>query len=239
MPVDPQDGGLDDWIESAPALIRFLPSNAPVFDAQDGGVNDWVAPSAPVMTSGRQRAAVTGFDVQDGGPDDWIPHAPVLARFATLGHQINDSQPSDLDDWIPHAPILARPGQKFPTRDPQDGGIDDWVAPSSAPGPVDGQDLGAMRTDPSDGGPDDWIAPWTQPAGQSRPAQAISNQARGAPELWRPQNSLGPGQMVGRLPNRSMPEGDDHRSPHHAQGSWLVWRVCRLAALFEFAIRTR
>ena len=53
MPIDPQDGGPDDWIAASPA-----PS------AVDDGPDDWIAPAAAA---------------QDPYPDDWIPAAPSVA----------------------------------------------------------------------------------------------------------------------------------------------------------------
>jgi hypothetical protein len=110
MRIDPQDGGLDDWIALAPVPAPPTGQDAPVMriDPQDGGLDDWVLPApAPARPLG-QGTPVTAIDPRDGGLDDWIPPAPNRA---------------------------ARQGTPVMRIDPQDGGVDDWIAPALHPSP--------------------------------------------------------------------------------------------------------
>jgi hypothetical protein len=109
MRIDPQDGGLDDWVAPAPAPTRPAGQGAPVMwtDPQDGGLDDWVAPAPAPSRPAAQVSPVTAIDPQDGGLDDWIPPTPSPAPGA--------AQPAPSPQ-----PSVAGPGTSNPPAGPPD-----------------------------------------------------------------------------------------------------------------------
>jgi hypothetical protein len=77
-----------------------------------------------------------------------------------------DPEDGGLDDWVAPALAPVRPaGERASVMrtDPQDGGLDDWIAPAPLSSRPAGEGASVMRIDPRDGGLDDWIAPEPAP----------------------------------------------------------------------------
>jgi hypothetical protein len=194
MRIDPQDGGLDDWIAPAPAPTWLAGQGAPVtaIDPRDGGLDDWIAP-----TPAPNRPAGQGASVMRIGPQSGLVPADPSQWWQTRA--------------LPRIIVHPKPPNASPDNPAGADGIDDWFVPGQAPAGTDGPDdwfmPTAARADTSS--PDDRsvLAPsetpsTAQPAPGARPNAAnplISNPPALRPDTLRHYWSLIPASRVGAM----------------------------------------